>query len=352
MRIGAHQLQGHLERALAPVYLLCGEEPLQLDEAAHAIREQAARRGYSERQCLEQTRDFDWGRLAAEAGALSLFADRRLIELRVTTDKIGREGADAVRAYCSRVSDDVLLLIIAPALDWKDLKAKWVEALDRVGVVVQVRPIQGAQLIPWLEQRLRSAGFVPTREAAALLAQRVEGNLPAAAQEIAKLALLREPGALDAQGLLSVVADSARFDLFDLSDAALAGDRARVDRVLRGLAAEGTAEPLVLWVLAREVRKLAALAFAQSRRRDLGPVFAAHQVWESRRGAVLAALKRFTLPRLWGLLEICAEADQAIKGRGARDPWPLLQQIAEGLASPPALVAPLAPGVRSGSRVP
>ena len=317
------------------MYLLYGDEPLQLGDAADRIRRAARERGFSERTCLEQTAQFDWSSLAGEANSLSLFAERRLIELRVGGDSVGQEGADAIRRYCQHISPDVLLLILAPKLDRKKLKSKWAEALDSKGVIMQVRQLQGQGLLQWLRQRLTEAGFQPTPDAIALLAERVEGNLLAADQEIAKLKLLREPGALDAEALLAAVHDSARYDLFDLTDAALGGDRARVSRVLHGLEAEGTAEPLVLWVLAREIRKLCAVAFALTHRQDLGPVLKAHQVWDSRRQAVLASAKRYPLAFLWSLLERCAEADLAIKGQLQSDPWTLLASIAEDLATPP-----------------
>lgn len=342
MRLTPEQLEPALGRGLAPVYLIAGEEPLQFGEAAAAVRARARAAGFTERELLEPGRDFDWSQLAGAVGSLSLFADRRIVEVRLGSgggedgeggDKLGRAGADAIRAQCERPSPDVLLLILAPNLDWKALKAKWVEAVDRVGVVVQVREPRAGQLHQWLAGRLRRAGFAPTPEAVALLAERVEGNLLAADQEITKLRLLREPGPLDAEGLLAAVADSARYGLFDLSDAALAGDRARVNRVLGVLIAEGTAEPLVLWVLARELRKLAAIAFAQAHRPgDLNAVLAAQQVWDSRRPAVLATVRRLGLPRLWALIEQCAAADLAIKGRGPGEPWRLLTAIAEGLA--------------------
>jgi DNA polymerase-3 subunit delta len=343
MRIGPDQLGGRLPQGLAPIYLLWGDEPLQLGEAADRIRAEARRQGFTERQVIDQGRDVDWSLLRSEARALSLFAERRLIELRLSSDGVGRDGGDALRDYCASPPDDVLLLILAPALTAKTLKGKWAQAIDQAGVLVQSRRLQGRQLDGWLAQRLRRAGFEPDPDAIGLLAARVEGNLLAADQEIAKLRLLREPGPLDAAALLGAVADSARFDLFDLGDAAMSADLERVDRVLRGLAAEGTAEPLVLWVLAREVRKLAAIAFAQAKDQNLAPVLAAHQVFSSRRNAVLATVKRFRLPQLWRLLILCAEADDAIKGQSGADPWVLLRRIAEGLADPRRLraVAPV-----------
>ncbi|HBG96261.1 MAG TPA: DNA polymerase III subunit delta [Chromatiaceae bacterium] len=264
-----------------------------------------------------------------------MFAERRLIELRISSDGIGREGADAIRDYCKRISDDLLLLILAPKMDWKSLKLKWVQLIDSRGMILQSRQLQGRHLLYWLRQRLVDRGFQPTAEALALLAERVEGNLLAADQEIAKLGLLCESGPLGAKALLSAVHDSARYDLFDLTDAALAGDRARVSKIARGLAAEGAAEPLVLWVLAREIRKLCAVSFALNQSQNVAAVLQAHQVSESRRNSVLTAAKRYSLPFLWSLLERCAEADLAIKGHMQANPWMLLTRIAEDLAHPP-----------------
>lgn len=331
MTIRLDQLEAHLRKNLAPVYLVCGEEPLQFREAVDAIRARAREQGFSERQVLEHSKDFDWSSLAAEAGNLSLFADRRLIELRVN-DKLGREGADAIRAYCQKPGEDVLLLIQAPALGWKDLKAKWAQALDKVGEIIEVRRLQGRALVQWLDRRLRAKGFVPTPEVAALLAERVEGNLLAADQEVSKLALLLEPGPIDPEAMRAAVGNSARYDLFDLTGAALAGDRARTQRIVRGLIGEGTAEPLLLWVLARELRMLAAVAFARRQGQDVNAAFQAHQVWDSRRPTVLKALERYSLSYLWRLLLECAAVDLAIKGRGEGDPQTMLARIADGLA--------------------
>ncbi len=332
MRLDPTQLQAKLGSELAPVYLVFGDEPLQLGEAAAAVRAAARAQGFAERTCLEADALSDWSALDHAAASLSLFAERRLIEIRLAGEGPGRDGGDAIRRYCATAADDVLLLIVAPKLDWKTLSSKWAQALDQVGVIVQARQLQGQRLPHWLRGRLTQAGFEATDDALALLAERVEGNLLAAAQEIEKLKLLREPGPLDAEALLASVYHSARYDLFDLSDAAIAGDRARTDRVLRALQAEGTAAALVLWVLARELRKLAALGFALSRRGDIAAVLREHRVTEYRRNAVIRAARSLPLHRLWALLARCADADLAVKGRGTADPWRLLAQIADGLA--------------------
>ncbi len=334
MRVSTSQLTTHLKRQLAPVYLLCGNEPLQFNEALDALRTHAYRLGFIERHVLEYQKDFDWSALIATANARSLFAAQQVIELRIGEQKIGVEGGNAIRRYCEKLNRDVLLLVMALGLDNKDLKNKWVQTIDEVGVIIQTsEPQNRNKLIEWVEQRLRSKGFSPTPEVAPLLADQTEGNLLAADQEITKLALIHPPGVLDVAGLRAAITDSARFDLYDLTAAAIAGDRVRTQRVLQMLMAEGTAEPLVLWVLTRELRTLAALAFAQQMRQELEPVFNAYQVWGNRRQPVLDALKRYSLPQLWQLLLDCATVDQAIKGRAVGNPWALLARIADTLAT-------------------
>jgi DNA polymerase-3 subunit delta len=332
MRLDPAQLPANLDRGLKPVYLIFGDEPLQLGEAADVVRAAARAQGFGERTCLDADAQSDWSPLEQAAASLSLFADRRLIEVRLVGEGVGRDGGEAIRRYCAAAAGDVLLLIVAPRLDWKTLSSKWAQTLDQAGVIVQVRQPQGQRLQQWLRGRLMQAGFQPTVEALGLLAERVEGNLLAAAQEVEKLRLLREPGPLDAEALLASVYDSARYDLFDLTDAAVAGDRARTDRVLRALQAEGTAAPLVLWVLARELRKLAALGFALAHRGDIQGLLREHKVTQYRRDEVLATARRLPVGRLWALLARCADADLAIKGRATADPWRLLADIADGLA--------------------
>ncbi|AHF02575.1 DNA polymerase III subunit delta [Marichromatium purpuratum 984] len=332
MRLRFNQLQAQLARGLAPVYLLCGEEPFQLDEAARLIRAAARKAGFAEREVLDQDGGFDWNALGAAADALSLFSTRKLIELRLGGARIGKEGGAAVREYCARPCADNLLLILAPGLERKELKARWVGAVEECGAVLQVWPLKGRELEQWVEQRLRGVGFAPADGVAALLAERAEGNLLAASQEIEKLRLLGEPGPLGLDDLLGTLADSARFDLFALTDAALVGDRARVQRIIAVLRAEGSAESLVLWVLARELRMLAEAAEAVARQQSPAKVLAAHRVPRPRMPVVERALRGRSSGQLHGLLRRCAEADLAIKGLAPGDPWQRLAAIADDLA--------------------
>lgn len=342
MRLRFNQLQDALSRGLAPLYLVCGDEPYQLGEAARLIREAARRQGFAEREVLDQDAAFDWHALAASADAMSLFSSRKLIELRIGTAKLGKDGGAAVRAYCERPCPDNLLLIIAPELDRKELLSQWAKRVESVGALVQVWPLKGRELVQWLGQRLQSVGFQPGPGVAELLAERAEGNLLAAVQEIEKQCLLRDPGPLGLADLLGNLADSARFDLFSLTDAALSGDRARTQRVLSVLRAEGTADVLVLWVLARELRTLAEAAAARAGGARAPGGADAHMP-PQRLAAMERALSRLSPTLLRALLHQCSLVDQSIKGLAVGDPWHRLAVVADALA---------AGGFRAGRPVP
>lgn len=332
MRLRLNQLQAQLDRGLAPLYLICGDEPFQLGEAARLVRERARSQGFDEREVLDADAGFGWGRLGAVADALSLFSTRKLIDLRLLTPRVGKEGGEAIRAYCARPCPGNLLLMVAPELERKELDAQWARAVDATGVIVQVWPLKGRELGQWIGERLATVGLQPGPGAAELLAERSEGNLLAAAQEIEKLRLLREPGPLSLDDLLGNLADSARFDLFALVDAALAADRSRTQRVLRVLRAEGTASALVLWVLAREIRMLVEAVAVRARRAPLAPVLTRHKVPRMREAAVERGLRRLAPGLLQDLLQHCAQADLAIKGLAPQDPWHQLAVIADTLA--------------------
>ncbi|MBF0256140.1 MAG: DNA polymerase III subunit delta [Gammaproteobacteria bacterium] len=327
MRLRPEQLAAQLKGPLPPVLLLSGDEPLQMLEAADLIRAQARAQGYSERILLETQAHFDWNQLAAESANRSLFGDRRLFDLRLHSAAIGNEGSKALSAWCERPADDSLLLISAPKLDKKQLSTKWIKAVDQLGVLVQIWPVDAGQLPAWLEQRMRSRGLQPERGVAALLAERVEGNLLAATQEIEKLLLLQGPGPISQDALLQAVSDSARYDVFGLVDEALAGRAARCVRILAGLQAEGEPAPVVLWALSRELRSLYPMARQLAGGGNLAAVVDGYRVWPKRKPLVSAALKRLNPRRLQQALIQCGEADAAIKGRRKQDPWLLLEQL-------------------------
>lgn len=327
MRLYPDRIDEHLAGALAPVYLVSGDEPLQHGECCDAIRAAARDAGHSTREVLEVGGSFDWNQLTAEAAALSLFAEKKVIDLRIPGGKPGAEGSRALTTYCDNPPPDTLLLVSLPKLDRQQQNAKWFTAIDRLGVTIQVWPIEPARLPAWIEKRLTQAGMVPTREAVRLLADRVEGNLLAARQEIEKLLLLHGPGPLDADQLATAVADSARYDVFELVDSALRGDGARVLHILDGLRAEGIAPAVVLWALHREARALATMSADIAKGMSPDQAISRARVFSKRVMLVQQALTRLRTPQWLQLLDLCQQTDAAIKGVGEIQPWDRLTDI-------------------------
>lgn len=329
MRINLEQLAPQLKKGLPKVIWLAGDEPLQQLEAADLIRQQAQQAGLAERQVYEVGANFNWPSLLDAAASLSLFAQSKLIEVRLGASKTGKEGAEVVRKLCAgaEASSDTILFTSAK-LDATQLKSAWVKAIDNAGLLVQIWPLNNQQLPAWISQRSQKEGLNLDSEAANLLAEKVEGNLLAAAQEIAKLGLIVEPNTLvSAPQLLQLIEDSSRYSLFDLADACLLGKGQRAVRILRGLQAEAVEAPLILWALTREIRTLNQLLF-----RLEGTSFnsAASQlrIWDNRKSLYSAASQRFNVAAAQAMLQLAFSCDQAIKGSGADVNSLLLQLVA------------------------
>ena len=328
MKLKPDQLKSHFVKSMAPVYLVSGDEPLHVGEACDAIRARARELGYGGREVMYAETGFDWGALHAAANSLSLVSERRIIELRLPTGKAGDAGSKALVEYAQRLADDAVLLVITGKLDKAVMSSKWVGALDKVGVVVQVWPVEARQLPGWITQRMRAKGMQPDVEAAALLAERVEGNLLAAAQEIEKLFLLHGAGQINARAIAEAVVDSARFDVYGLVDSALAGDAARTARMLHGLHSEGVEPVLVLWALAREIRSLAQMAYDVQAGAAADQVMAAHRVWDARKPLIKSGLKRHSLMQWHAMLRHAGQIDRIIKGVAPGNVWDEMLQLA------------------------
>jgi len=333
VRLKPEQLNGALHKGLAPVYFISGDEPLQLGELADAVRNSAKKAGFLTREVLSEDTGFAWQDLMVAADSYSIFADKKIIDLRLSSGSPGAEGSKALLAYCERLPDDTLLLITAGKLAKDGLKTRWFQALDKAGVVIQVWPLEGQDLIQWLQQRLQGRGLQAETAGIQLLASRIEGNLLAAAQEIEKLYVLYGAGPLSHQQISEAVADSSRYDVFKLIDSVLAADVNRMLRVLSGLQAEGIAAPVVLWALTREARTLIKIkqALAQGQNKEL--VFKNNQVWDKRKLLVNKALGRLHEHELHGILVLSAKADRQIKGQQRGDAWETLREICLLLAS-------------------
>jgi len=315
---------------LKPVYLLAGEEHLLLLEAADALRARARELGYSEREVLDADSGFDWDALAQSASSMSLFATRKLIDLRVPTGKPGKEGAQSIIDYCANPPPDTVLLITAT--QWsKAHETSWVAAVEKAGVFVPLWPLKPNELPDWIAQRMASRGLKPTRDAIEALVERVEGNLLAAAQEIDKLALLQGDAPLDAATLEDLVADSARFDVFKLADAALAGDSARALRILAGLRAEGEQVVALLGWILNQLQMLARLANARG---NLASAFKAERIWPAREAIYKKALSRADRAHWDACLIQAGRVDRVGKGRGTGDAWVEFERLLVAIAQP------------------
>lgn len=328
MRLRCEQLAAHLRQGVQPLYLLSGDEPLQLMEAADAIRARVRELGFGEREVLHAEAGFDWNALSAASGSLSLFAEKRLLELRLPGGKPGKEGGAALSGYAADPPPDTVLLIISGKIDSASQKSKWFRALEAAGVTLQVWPVEPARLPGWVMNRMRSRGMQPTDEAARVLAERVEGNLLAAAQEVEKLRLLHGEGPIDVVQVEEGVADSARYDIFELVDTALLGDAVRTARVIEGLRAEGVEPILVLWALLREIRAQAQMAGELAQGSSIDAVLGRFRVWEKRKAPVRAGLERHTLKRWLLLLRRAGRIDRMVKGAEPGIPWDELLQLA------------------------
>ena len=332
MKIPANQLPSALKKTLLSCYLVTGDEPLLVLEALDAIRAEASSRGFSSRELQVVMPGFDWDAVAAGAANLSLFAEKRIFEIRLPAGKADRKGGAAIEKLVSRAGPDLLVLVAAAKLEKGVQNAAWVKALDSNGAIVQVWPVGLRELPAWIGERMKRLDLRPDRDAVRLVAGRVEGNLLAADQEIRKLSLLLGPGSVSAADVEAAVASSSRYDVFKLIDAAVGGDASRAVRILRGLRAEGLDAVPVVFMLARELRMLTRLAESVRAGQELGKALAQSGVWRNRQGLVRACVSRHTVDDFYRLLQLGSAADAAAKGQAPGDPWQLATEIVLGLA--------------------
>jgi len=330
-RLRVEQLPSAL-RTLAPVYFISGDEPLLVQECCDSVRKAASSQGFSERELYHTDAGFSWDELYNSANALSLFAEKKLIEIRLHNGKPGDSGSKAIVEYCRSPSEDNLLLLVSPKIDARSQKSAWHQAIDKTGVCVQVWPINLQQMPRWIDQRLKAAGLEASTEAIDILCAKTEGNLLAAIQEIEKLKLITEHTVIDAEVMSTAVMDSARYDVFSLADKAIAGDSRAVVDSLQGLRAEGTEPLTLLWALTREIRNLLSLMEATERGEHFDAAARRCGIWDKRKPAVKSALRRLSGAQLQTLLLKAAHADRAVKGAADGDVWTALTNIALGIS--------------------
>jgi DNA polymerase III subunit delta len=323
----ANQLAQHLQRGLNALYVIVGDEILLQLEAVDRLSQAARKQGYAEREVFSVETGFDWQRLLVSGNSLSLFAAKRIIELRIPQGKPGVEGAAVLQQYSARLPDDAITLVTLPRLDRHAQSSDWFAALAAAGTVVSAEPVTREQLPQWIRQRLAQNKQEADEPTLAFLVERTEGNLLAARNEIEKLALLFPPGRLDADQVRQAVMDVARFDVYDLSAALLTGDAQRFRRTLEGLQQEGEAAPLILWSLSNELRTLAALLAGSAGGRAVNDLMREQRVWGPRQALVQRALRRVRLSEAQQALAQAARVDRMIKGVAAGDAWQGLLEL-------------------------
>lgn len=327
MELKLQQLSAHLEKSLLPIYLVSGDEPLQVDEAMQRLRASAAQQGFLERSVFYVERGFRWDQLGEQTSNLSLFAEKKMIELRLSSVKLGIDGGKALQAYCERMPEDVFLLIQSGKLDKAAIKTKWVSAINTMGGLLRIWDLSGNDLINWTQSRLRSEKLADDRQMAEYISSRAEGNMFAAAQEIEKMALLQlgEDASASVQPWL---ADQSKYTVFDLVDKILGNDRNKVLAVLKQVRADSLAPTLVVWGLAELLR---AIIFCVNQgQRKSGSI--QNAFYFSKRDRIQSKSHKFTVEQLYSLLSKCAGLDQAIKGRASADVWDGLTDISLKLA--------------------
>ena len=329
MRITTEQLQQHLARELKSLYTVFGDEPLLVLEASDRIRDRARAGGYTERQVLTVDSGFKWSELGFAGASQSLFAARRILELRLPTGKPGAEGSEALQRYCEGLPPDTVTLLVLPGIDWRAQKSGWFEALERAGLLVEAKPVARKALPGWLDGRLRAQGQEAAPETLEFIADRVEGNLLAAHQEVQKLALLYPAGEISYEQARDAVLDVTRYDVFGLGEAMLEGDVLHLARMMDGLRGEGVAPPLVLWAIAEEIRAIGRVLDGLAAGRTPPQLWRDARVWgASHQGLMQQNFRRFTKEQVEAAAAHAARTDRLAKGLIRGDVWDELLQLA------------------------
>ncbi len=326
MQLKAEQLAASLKNGLAPVYLVGGEEPLLLQECCDLIRDAAKTQGFLERELLHAGQGFDWSELQ-QVAMPSLFGSRKIIDLRLRTGKPGREGAKILTEWAAAPDPEILLLVSCEKWDAGSRKSKWAAKLAKAGVQVDIWPIAASQLPGWLQQRMQQQGMEPEPEALRLLADRLEGNLLAANQEVDRLALLKGPGPVTAEDVLQAVADASRFDAFVLVDHMLTGNLKEGLRVAAGLQRMGIPIQPVVGALLKELKTTEAFRLAMRAGEPENAAFKRLNIWYKKQGIIRSAARRLNTRKLFEAFKILSLVDRQSKGRAAGDPWRSIDEL-------------------------
>ncbi len=332
MKLTADQLTGHLQQGHLPVYIVTGDEPLLIEESCDLLRSALRSKGFQEREVLHVEGHFKWEYLLECANALSLFAELKLIEIRLGSSKVNKAASDIIQEYIAHAPAENVLLIIADKIDGATKKSAWYKAIESKGASIELWPVEVQQLPGWIRHRASLQGFKLDDAAVQLLCDRVEGNLLAAKQELQKLQLLYPSGTLTAEMIIESVSDSSRYDVYALMDAVTLGQSERCIKILNVLRQEGTEPPVVLWALTREIRTLYSIIQGQQRGLSYETLCQKERIWGKRKQTLKRCADKLNLTLLESLLQSSHELDQMIKGLAVGSPWLHLTDITLSLA--------------------
>lgn len=333
MKLRPDQLPQALKTKLAPLYWISGDEPLLVQETKNLIKNSALKNGHSDVQKYTITTHFDWNVLIFDSQNLSLFGDKKLIEIQLDSQKIDDDGKKFLSEHSRRADKDSIVLITSDKLDSATQRSAWFKTLENNSVIVQVWPIDKDKLPQWIHQRMASVGLSPTAAATRIIAENTEGNLLASSQEIEKLRLLHGEGPINEDQVLAAISDNARYDVFQLIDCIELGQQAKALKTLTSLKEEGQEATLILWTLCRELRSLSQFAKHLEAGCSLQQLFQEHGVWDKRKQSIQSYLKRFDHQSSLKLLQQAQQVDLAIKGLDRIDPWLRLNQLVANMSS-------------------
>ena len=335
MKIYPEKLAAQLGDTVAPIYIISGDEPLLVQESCDIVRDHLRRQGFSERELFHVEAGFDWQQVLFSANSMSLFAEQKLLEIRMPNGKPGDKGAKALQAYVEKAVQGTSMLLVLPRLDAASQRSKWFKILEADGVFVQIWSVDVNQLPGWISTRFRRAGLKATREAVAALCDRIEGNLLAAIQEIERLRLTADTDQIDVEMIVDSVNDSARFDVFGLIDAAVGQNPQRSVKMVRGLRTESADILYIAAMLARELRSLITMAQSLLDGQKIDTVIQRNRVWAKRKNLVGNCLQKQSLQALQGYLRRVGRIDRQVKGMHNGDPWDELESLMLCLAGSP-----------------
>lgn len=332
MKVYPEKLVAQLSKHTAPVYIVSGDEPLLVQESCDLIRENLKTRGFRERELFHVEGSFKWEEVLFSANSMSLFAEQKLLELRIPNGKPGTQGAKTLLAFIENPPQDTVMLMVLPRLDANSQRSKWFKALESAGMFIQVWPIEVAQLPAWINQRFGKVGLTASRDAVLALMERIEGNLLAAVQEIERIRLVVPENTVDVDMIVEGVTNSARYDVFGLIDAAVGQDAARSAKIVRGLRTENNDILYISAMVARELRSLVSMAHAVSGGQNIDTVIKSNRIWQKRKKAVRLCLQRQQPDQLQQCLRQLGKIDRQVKGIRLGNPWDELESLMLQLA--------------------